>query len=117
MATERSDALDLTSVPVGRRVVTGNGGLVIPEGSTRLVDVDVDDSRDEVMADTELVAVGCAVGFRLVAPLIAASVLELDIVVTLVVLATPEREVAALDKTDDSVEDEAMIETEEGPED
>ena len=88
---------------------------MIPGGSTRLVGVD--DGRDEVMADTELIAVVCAVGFRLVAPLIAASVLELDIVVTLVVLATPGREVVALEKNDDSLEDEAMSETEEGPED
>lgn len=88
MAIERSDALDWTSLPVGTRVVTGNGGMVSPGGSTRLVDFA--DSSEEAMSDTELTVVGCAVDLRPVVPLVAASVLELDTVVTLVALATPE---------------------------
>ena len=98
---------------MGTRVVIGNDGvIVIPGGSDGLSDVA---SIDEAVLDPELTAVGCAVGLRLVAPLVAASVLELEKVVTLVVLVTPDWKVPALDKTEDSMEDDAIGETEEGP--
>jgi hypothetical protein len=37
---DRSEALNSTSVLVGNGVVTGNGGSVIPDGSTRPFDVE-----------------------------------------------------------------------------
>lgn len=83
MAMDRSDALDWTSVPVGTRVVTGNGGMVIPGGSIRLVDVA---SIVEAVSNAELT-----------------TVTELDIVVRLLALDTAGGNVAVLDETGDGV--------------
>ena len=100
MAMDRSDALDWTSVPVGTKVVTGKGGMVIPGGSNWLFDVA---SIVEAVLDAELTTVGCTVEWRLVSPLAVTPVTELDVVVRLLALDTAGGNVEVLDETGDGV--------------